>query len=180
MSAPIRSSDLVQASLLGATNWLRDVLATEFQNRILNTWDGTLDAFRHCDSPLEGAFLVWWEAYLFNPSVAKHCPFDLVPQWTVMCQGRQYRLDFAVVDKVTRQPVVAVELDGHQWHSEKTREDAAYRNRRDRDLQALGFPVFHYTYTEFVDDTIGCVAEVYGRALLESMSTRIATEKEIA
>jgi very-short-patch-repair endonuclease len=54
---------------------------------------------------------------------------------------------------------VIVECDGHDFH-ERTSEQAGKDKKRDRDLQALGYPVFRFTGSEIWKDMFGCASEV--------------------
>ena len=55
--------------------------------------------------------------------------------------------------------MIAVELDGHDFH-EKTKAQVAYRNRRDRDLQSAGWTIFHFSGSELFREPCNCVREV--------------------
>lgn len=57
------------------------------------------------------------------------------------------------------QKKMIVECDGHDFH-EKTKEQAKRDKLRDRILQSLGFPVYHYTGSEIWDDAFGAAAQV--------------------
>jgi very-short-patch-repair endonuclease len=65
------------------------------------------------------------------------------------------RRDFQTL--VERQ--IIVECDGHDYH-ERTKEQARRDKKRDRRLQAMGFPVYRYTGSELYQDSIECVREV--------------------
>jgi Protein of unknown function (DUF559) len=54
---------------------------------------------------------------------------------------------------------IIVECDGHDYH-ERTKEQARRDKKRDRRLQAMGFPVYRYTGSEIYQDSIECVREV--------------------
>lgn len=54
---------------------------------------------------------------------------------------------------------IIVECDGHEYH-ERTKEQARRDKKRDRRLQAMGFPVYRYTGSELYQDPIECVKEV--------------------
>lgn len=86
-----------------------------------------------------------------------------------------YRLDFLVVlnprhAAVETAPSFAVECDGHDFH-EKTKDQAARDKRRDRDIQALGIPVFRFTGSEIHKDIQACVRQLdgYGSSVLEKL-----------
>jgi very-short-patch-repair endonuclease len=108
---------------------------------------------RKHESPLEAVFWIWWitlEALMTD----KDFGFALEPQHEVECEGVRYRLDFAVPEYK-----VAIELDGHEFH-ERTKEQVAYRNQRDRLLQAAGWSVFHYSGSELYRNQVNCVSSV--------------------
>lgn len=125
----------------------------------INTW---ADNMKHpLESPIEAAFYVWWVA----GRVANEHQLRIVPQREVTVQIgselRKYRVDFAVepldrlylcfAEALGYGLKVAIELDGHEFH-ERTKEQVALRNRRDRDLQAHGWRVFHVSGSELVKD----------------------------
>lgn len=64
--------------------------------------------------------------------------------------------------KYLRAPMI-VEVDGHDFH-ERTKEQASSDKARDRDLQALGYPVYRYTGSDVWRDPIGCASQVYKAA----------------
>jgi hypothetical protein len=117
------------------------------------------------DSPLEVAFAIWWRAYLLTMG----SDGELEQQVQVVVDGRRYRLDFVVnppSDVAARAravsiswPKLCVELDGHEFH-ERTKEQVAYRNQRDRDLQLDGWLVFHFSGSELHRDPMSCVRSV--------------------
>lgn len=119
-------------------------------------------------SPLEAIFLVWWLAFLESDwRAAGH--LRLVPQAKPYLR-RPLRLDFAISP---RRPCyealwspIGVELDGHAFH-EKTRQQVTSRNRRDRELIAAGWRLFHFSYDEFTHDPELCVGEVLKFALAQ-------------
>jgi very-short-patch-repair endonuclease len=120
------------------------------------------------ESPLEAIYYLWWLAHM-QGTVFK-TSFCIEPQRTVKVLGQVYRLDFVLVcsdsfgDKLQDYglswPLIAVEVDGHGFH-EKTPEQVALRNTRDRDLQNAGWRVFHYSWSEVIRDPAGCVGEVF-------------------
>lgn len=116
------------------------------------------------ESVLEGAFHLWWSAIVGNSGhFGSHV--NLASQRDIQCGERSYRLDFSVepthafADKLARAgiawPPIAIEVDGHAFH-EKTKEQVAYRNQRDRELQRAGWKVLHLSYSEIERD--GCEA----------------------
>lgn len=131
---------------------------------------------RPIESPLEAVFLAWfmcmartYPGSLFSPSL------NLLPQHTLQLGDKRFRLDFRVtVDREADSslaektrvalPLIAVELDGHDFH-ERTKEQVAARNERDRLLTAAGWTVFHYSGSELYRDPSRCVEEVIRHAI---------------
>jgi very-short-patch-repair endonuclease len=83
--------------------------------------------------------------------------------------GRRYRLDFVLChDPVAARmmdalsiecPRVAVEVDGHAFH-ERTPEQVAHRNERDRALQRDGWRVFHFSWSELTQRPEQCLLDL--------------------
>jgi very-short-patch-repair endonuclease len=69
---------------------------------------------------------------------------------------------------------IIVECDGHDYH-ERTKEQARRDKKRDRRLQAMGFPVYRYTGSEIYQDSIECVREVV--RILTKTSNEVKEEK---
>jgi len=112
-----------------------------------------------CESPLEYAFMAWWEAL----ALVNDCRYiSLRPQFAIVTsQRKEYRVDFLIV--IEGGPRVAVELDGHAFH-ERTKEQVKLRDSRDRDLQADGWKVFHFSGSEIFEDCARCVGDVMAYA----------------
>lgn len=123
------------------------------------------------ESPIEAAFWVWWSALAHAGDIDGDY-VTLRPQSDVECviAKRRYRLDFELCPKDGFReraqalgmslPRFAVELDGHDYH-ERTREQVTQRNQRDRDLQADGWTVLHYSGSELFRDPEGCVSSAF-------------------
>lgn len=115
------------------------------------------------DSPLEVLFWVWWNAGV--PHGSAYDNFDLKPQQEVYVADRRYRVDFLVEptrSSITASSIwkpIAVELDGHAFH-ERTPEQVAIRDSRDRALQAAGWHVFHFSFGEFTKEPLKAIEEV--------------------
>jgi hypothetical protein len=127
------------------------------------------------ESPLEGAFYAWWHA-LVGLSGQTGRSVQLVPQrQVILASGVSYRVDFSLeplpdfaqllAEAGLAWTPIAVEVDGHAFH-EKTKEQATYRNQRDRDLQQAGWVVLHISFSEVAAagaDAVGEVAVFTGR-----------------
>lgn len=95
-----------------------------------------------CESPLEIAFFdeAWATQQLQT--------FDV----NVPVLGGKYRIDFADVDRM-----IAIELDGHSFHSDKE----AFENDRvrERELEEAGWRVLRFAGTEIYRDVSKCVSD---------------------
>jgi hypothetical protein len=131
---------------------------------------------KQLESPLEAIFRVWWEAYMNNCSEYSHgSRLRLNCQHELMCGDQAYRLDFVVGLAHEKEavrfksvgcpfPLTAIEVDGHAFH-EKTKEQVALRNQRDRALQQAGWIIFHFSWTELTTNGEKCVGEVLDHAI---------------
>lgn len=128
---------------------------------------------RRCESPIEEMFARIWSDIDLTMGDGS-CYLTLVPQ--VQIDGGRYRLDFAVAPafpdafEVARRtwadcvyPDIAIELDGHEFH-EKTKQQVAYRNARDRFLMSRGWRVFHVSGHEVVRSGAAVVESIYLQA----------------
>lgn len=164
---------IVQAHMRSAAEFVARNAATRF----IETTDGVLRHSRLVtyDSPLEVMFHIWWSAA--EREWVETYPYEcleLQPQVEIDVNGEHFRLDFVVKLHETRWqkaidaglmvwPKIGVEVDGHAFH-ERTPEQVAHRDRRDRLLQQAGWKVFHYSYNEFTKQPQQCVEEVYDLA----------------
>lgn len=160
---------LVQAHLRTASKMVGEQAAVRF----LESTDGCLRYMKSLqfDSPLEVLFWMWWSACEVDN---RRYPYDCVyleRQVEVVALGERFRLDFVVslsephwqkaIDAgLMLWPKIAVEVDGHTFH-ERTPEQVALRDRRDRCLQQEGWQIFHFSYSEFTKHPQDCVVEVY-------------------
>jgi very-short-patch-repair endonuclease len=98
------------------------------------------EAMQRAESPIEklmiSAFCCW-------PDCRPICQHQLAG----------YRLDFAFTDVR-----LAVEIDGHAYHSSK--EDRAKDNDRDRNLLALGWHTLRFTGSQIWADSLNCAGKV--------------------
>lgn len=149
-----------------ALDWVREAVGDNLGPRM-----SSLAAAGHLDSPLEAAFDMWWLVMVAGERISTD--IDRIPQHPVVACGNRYRVDFmlqpsydrmrALYDAGLDWPKIAVELDGHDFH-ERTKEQVTHRNGRDRDLQAEGWLVLHYSGSEFVRDPVACVEDAFMKA----------------
>lgn len=149
----------------------RQTLPTFFNQTVELSFQGR----RQVESHIEAIFLIWWNAIsqgTFHGSMFSR--LRLEPQVDVQFEHGTYRLDFrvrtddemliAVANRVgLAEPRIGIELDGHEFH-ERTKAQATSRNRRDRDLQAAGWKVFHISGSEVVREPSVSVGEVVDHA----------------
>ncbi len=96
-----------------------------------------------CESPVEAVF--WSVAYF---ELSKYG--QLTPQIKV----GPYRLDFGLETSTFK---LAIEIDGHDFHSTKEQKAADYQ--RDRYLQSCGWQVIRFTGSEIYQDASKCALE---------------------
>lgn len=139
-----------------------------------------------CESPIEAAFFAWWHAY-----VDVHGLNDVLvlkTQHDVVARDNTYRLDFVIWPMDFPEvgawadlyeivpPEIGVELDGYEFH-ERTKEQVALRNKRDRDLTAAGWTILHFSGSEFVRHPERAIEEVTQTALKTYTDLRIRLAK---
>jgi len=146
-------------------------------------------------SPVEQMFFIVWN-YMTGTdfSLSGGLYFPLIPQYISRETGK-YRLDFAInfihaivncseysifrgheIDIFAHfpDPLLGIEIDGHQWH-EKTKEQARYDKERERRLVAAGWKILRFTGSEVFNDPHTCVTEavecatLLGRPYFESI-----------
>ena len=150
---PIWDLPSVQIQIANASSYYADVLRVRSLQFLKN-----YGRYQRTESPIEAIFWIWWST--IEALTLDQCfPFSLVPQHEVQCDGTVYRLDFAIPEYL-----IAVELDGHEFH-EKTKEQVTYRNQRDRQLQAAGWTVFHFSGSELYRGQVDVVTSVANLAL---------------
>jgi very-short-patch-repair endonuclease len=96
-----------------------------------------------CESPVEAAF--WSTAYFELSKFGR-----LTPQVKV----GPYRLDFGLETSTFK---LAIEIDGHDYHS--TKEQKATDYQRDRYLQSQGWRVIRFSGSEVYQDASKCALE---------------------
>jgi len=90
-------------------------------------------------------------------------PLDLPQEARLYVQHpiAKYRADFAYIFKPHRQTFqikLAIEVDGHEFHSSK--EDRADDAARDRELAGEGFQVIRFTGSQVHQNPEGCAEQV--------------------
>jgi very-short-patch-repair endonuclease len=162
----------VQKHLARAAKWA----AAEARHRVEeDVPDRVLYDEPRVESPIEAIFVIWWHAVGLLHFEDAGSILSLLHQNPVTANGNKYRLDFQVTEQdvdlwleADRLGVplwqMAVEVDGHGFH-ERTKEQVAYRNQRDRDLAQDDWTIFHFSGTELCRDPVRCVEQVMNAGL---------------
>lgn len=79
----------------------------------------------------------------------------VIPQWKI----DSYHVDFALRYE-SRDKIVCVELDGHEFHDRNERQ-RRYEKQRDRYLTKSGYKVLHFTGSEIVKDPCAAALEAF-------------------
>jgi very-short-patch-repair endonuclease len=138
--------------------------------RVLSTlrWKFVKACREYCESPIEEIMLA---ALLWAPlGCACHRALQvwfsgrrpltnvvIAPQHEIV----GHRVDFAIfINRLASHEVrVVVECDGHEFH-EKTREQVAKDNQRDRELQIAGWEVFRFSGSEIWKCAVACCGDI--------------------
>lgn len=147
-----------------------------------------------CESPIEVSFAVAMLSAidskgevifaLADPNndrrMATGHGFDLLAQAPLMLDGRSVRLDFALVSKTGHTQSVAIELDGHEWHSSP--DDRSRDASRDRLLTLAGWKPIRFTGSEIHADVGACAVQAMQLAGISAhwvKGARPMTESEL-
>lgn len=104
------------------------------------------------DSPVERMF---WQAC--RDAWPPHLSDLLAPQYPVNVRGRQFYLDFALMDGVAPGPRVGFEIDGHATHSSP--QAIAADRQRQRMLEEAGWRIIRFGGREVHHDARRCATE---------------------
>lgn len=129
----------------------------------------------HCAIPaesfLEWAFLRW----VLAPAVAATILGRVTAQREVDVDGRRYRLDYEIAGD---ELLVAVELDGYEFHS--SRDAFTYDRLRQNDVQAAGRTIVRFSYDAIRHDAGRCVAQLQAMLARDaSLAAHLVTEPVI-
>jgi hypothetical protein len=124
-----------------------------------------LQSIVNCESPIEQAFAFAMHFSGFQGCIYFNPDVDIVAitnQPEITCGNKKYRVDFEVsvwYTKLNKAISFVVECDGHEFH-EKTKEQVAKNNKRDRDLISEGYQVVHFSGSEIYNSAYRCVKEL--------------------
>lgn len=116
-------------------------------------------------SPVDNSFLVLDIIFNTLQTEIKNQTFTvfITPQENVL----SYKADFVIIIEGLLGSIlkIVIEIDGHDWH-EKTKEQAAYDKRRDRDITKNGYIILRFTGSEIYTNTKRCICEILEIATL--------------
>ena len=152
-------------------SWI-DIL---FTGNVVDFEMGFEDALIDCESPIEQALAIQMTVmgillfeYFYAGRIEVTC---IDKQAEVEACGNKYRVDFLipVIYKTKTDTVYKsfiIECDGHDYH-EKTKEQVAKNNQRERDLKAAGYEVVRFSGSEIYKSAHKCVEDIM-RIIAES------------
>jgi len=115
------------------------------------------DLFAMAQSPIEKKLL--------KAILARVPSHEVHPQYSIVANGKQYYLDFAVIRGAVK---LCVEADGHDYH-ERTKQQAAHDRARDRALQLDRWMVLRFTGSEIHKDAASCANQVIQALLMGAL-----------
>ena len=166
----ITSEDVLEAiearnsDVLPLVEWIYHTYFIESSSRELSLQEALID----CESPIEQAFsieLTTMPLHLYSRFTGGMIDVDGVhKQMTVQAEGKNYRVDFMipVVYRTSENnycKTFIVECDGHDYH-EKTKEQIAKNNQRERDLKAAGYEVIRFSGSDIYKSVYKCVLDL--------------------
>lgn len=116
-----------------------------------------------CESPIEQMLAISLERLTRSESLQIPLLIDFVEienQREVVCNGKKYRVDFAItVHYWDCDKVFVIECDGHEFH-QKTKEQVKRDNERTRNLILCGYTVIRFSGTEIFHNSWKCAQEI--------------------
>ena len=109
-------------------------------------------------SPIELLFYTAYKISINQIESKLICQYVLYPEHKFKINKNTYYVDFILLHKEIDTGLI-IELDGHEFH-EKTKDQAKKDKQRDRNLQKLNYPIYHYTGSEIWYNTIEVIAEL--------------------
>jgi len=125
---------------------------------------------KHCRSPIEKRFLVAMaRAHILRCRAHEDRVYVAAPNCRVVIDGLAYLADFCVLfgaypsdrdGENAYHGLLAVEVDGHEFH-ERTKEQAAKDRSRDLAMLAAGVLVARFTGAQVYADAEGCAERAF-------------------
>ena len=144
-------------------NYLADDVKWQRYRDVCNYAYGYDLELQDCESPIEQLLSVAlyrigiYGMKLFNPDIDV---IDVLKQEKI--EGTKYRADFLIpvwYYKMNVGKSFVIECDGHAFH-EKTKEQVTAGNERDRELQARGYIVLHFSGSEIAKSSYNCACKI--------------------
>ena len=140
----------------------------ETRNMLLGAYDCELcEAITDCESPIEQMMaltLFDCRDRIENTFVDKIYWLSTSKQEEIKIKKKKYRVDFLIhfvfkSKKNIGELNLIIECDGHNFH-EKTKEQVAKGNERDRELQKEGYDILHFSGSEIYNHLFKCEKEI--------------------
>jgi hypothetical protein len=120
-----------------------------------------------CESPIEamlGAALLFMDKFESIPGYPLILERqECVPHWgpeerllIPQFKFQSYRIDWVYRDGAN---LTFIECDGHDFH-ERTKQQASRDKKRDREIQAAGYPLLRFTGSEIWEDPFHCASQI--------------------
>ena len=145
-------------------DWIRN----DFDLNINGLKTYTDDLLVDCESPIEQALalqMAFYSVVFFEYFTSgKIDVLEIENQVQLEVYGHKYRVDFLIpviykIKKETVYKTFVVECDGHDYH-EKSKEQVACNNHRERDLKAAGYEVVRFSGSEIYKNATQCVKDL--------------------
>jgi very-short-patch-repair endonuclease len=145
----------------GKVGMVRIEAFQRFTSEVTSIWSERFDRIyaelsQKCESPIEKMLLA-----ALLPEMLLWASRDGELHWEIVPQFRipPFRADFLIRAIHDDYQSVIVECDGHDFH-DRTKDQVARDKKRDRTIQAAGYPVLRFTGSELHNDPQACADEV--------------------
>jgi very-short-patch-repair endonuclease len=153
-------SGALKTDITQRLEWTKRRVAKDFEREFRKAID-----WNTVTSPIEQIFLMEWKYQRIEDRLG----VTLEPQRKLPTSRGEYAVDFCVMRRATRTPLVVIEIDGHDFH-EKSKEQARSDKQRERAIIRAGTTVLRFSASEVFREPRGCVEEVI--AFIEEQSSR--------
>lgn len=145
-------------------NWLVDRVYTFLIGNICSREYNIQESLIDCESPIEQLLAIELEdlrledIILYNPYIDV---LAIEKQETIRVKNKKYRVDFLIPVSYKNQDDITfvIECDGHDFH-QKTKKQVEEDNKRQRDLQEVGYEVIRFSGTEIYHKPYQCATAI--------------------
>lgn len=148
----------------GYSEWITDSVESLLYPEICDYQLSLELSLIDCESPIEQLLALELERigleniYNFNPFIDV---IGIQKQQEIKGKNKKYRVDFLipVVYKNQENKCFVIECDGYEFH-QKTKKQVEEDNKRQRELQKLGYEVIRFSGTEIYHKPYQCAMEI--------------------